>query len=163
MSRKTQGTQLWAILPTLADPLINEVTYLGCVTNVNLGSDKRSSIDDTCLEETESTKSVPGLSSPGETSMGVNADPKSAAQKRLYDLLGDQNAKIKFALGWAGSTVPPTLAVGGNDFVLPTARSFNTFTGWLSDFPFDFASNSIVKSAVTIQRTSRVAWVQESA
>ncbi len=164
MGRKTQGTQLWAILPTIADPLVNEVAYLGCVTSVNLGSDKRTQIDDTCLEEEESTKSVPGLSTPGEASLGINADPKNAAQGRLYELLNNQDADIPFALGWAGSKLAPTMNTAGDGFVqTAVARTFSYWTGWASDFPFDFQGNSIVKSAVTIQRTSRVKWVRESA
>ena len=60
---------------------------------------------------------------------------------------------------WPELGVPPTLAVGGTDFTLPATRTWFTFQGYVSDFPFDFAGNAVVSTAVAIQRSGGSAWV----
>jgi hypothetical protein len=158
MAVKTQGTEVFVILPTVADPLVNEILKISCPTGLNLGSDTRSDIPTTCLDSTESETSTPGLSKPGSASMPIDADPKKAAHVRLK-ALEESGATVNWASGWSDGVAPPTLNVDGVSFVLPTTRSWNTFSGYVSDFPFDIGLNSVVKSAVTIMRTSKVKWI----
>lgn len=56
------------------------------------------------------------------------------------------------------------LAVLGDpeDFVLPPTRTWFLFDGYVADFPFDFAANAAVTSAVSIQRSGGSAWIRKT-
>ena len=60
----------------------------------------------------------------------------------------------------------PTLAGpdsnGEYDFTLPPDRTWFVFVGHVSDFPFDFAANTVVTSTVTIQRSGGSAWIPKA-
>ncbi|MGV8481975.1 phage tail tube protein, partial [Pseudomonas aeruginosa] len=43
------------------------------------------------------------------------------------------------------------------------ARTWFTFEGYVSDFPFDFASNTLVATQATIQRSGAGKWTPKSA
>lgn len=163
MAVKTQGTMVYVIAPTTGDPTVNEVLEIACPTGMQLGSDTRSDIQTTCLSATESETSVAGLSKPGSASMPLDADPAKPSHVRLK-ALEESGAKLLWAVGWADGTGVPTLAVDGINFAtLSTSRSWSIFSGYVSDFPFDIGLNSVVKSAVTIQRTSKVKWIPKTA
>ncbi|MNT93817.1 hypothetical protein D3C72_2353800 [compost metagenome] len=57
----------------------------------------------------------------------------------------------------------PTLNTEGDDFELPTTRTWFVFQGYVADFPFDFAANSVVSTAVSIQRSGGSAWIKKTA
>jgi hypothetical protein len=164
MARKTQGTVLFALLPTVADPTKMEVVRFAKVTTVNLGSDKRSDIDTTDLDQLENTTSVAGLSTSGEAALTINTDPKDPIQLRMYKLF-QSGETVDFALGWGGSQDLPTVNTTFDGFLdpLPTTRTWSLFSGYISDFPFDTQGNAVFKSAVTIKRTTGVTWLPESA
>lgn len=64
----------------------------------------------------------------------------------------------------AGTGAAATSAiVSGDTFDLPDTRTWFTFRGYVSDFPFDFAANAVVSTAATIQRSGGSAWVRKSA
>ena len=44
------------------------------------------------------------------------------------------------------------------EFNVPTDRTWNVFEGYVSGFPFNFALNSVVQSAVSIQRSGEAFW-----
>ena len=64
-------------------------------------------------------------------------------------------------LGWSDgardadgvNTVLPTKSAKGNKFELPNTRTWLKFEGYLADVPFDFATNTVVSSTVSIQRS----------
>src|SRR5690606_681490 len=75
---------------------------------------------------------------------------------------------ITITNGGTGYTSAPTIEFTGGDgddaaataevsdepdFILPDTRTWFLFDGYLSDVPFDFASNAVVSSAATIQRS----------
>ena len=43
-------------------------------------------------------------------------------------------------------------------FNLPTGRTWNVFEGYVAGFPFNFAQNTVVQSAVSIQRSGDSLW-----
>ena len=43
------------------------------------------------------------------------------------------------------------MGASGNEFNLPTTRSWISFDGYISDLPFDFALNAVVSSNISIQ------------
>jgi len=45
------------------------------------------------------------------------------------------------------------------DFVLPQTRTWFTFQGYVSDFPFDFTGNAVVVTQAAIQRSGGSTWI----
>jgi len=145
MAKLTQGTQIYFIDP--ADDSVVEVTG---VTTFNPGGAPADQIDTTSLVSTVK-EFLPGLRTPGQASMEINADPTNASHIRLHELANTGTVPLHWAIGWSDGT-----AAAENDsslFDLPTSRTWFEFDGYVSDFPFDFSTNSVVKSTISIQRT----------
>ena len=155
MSILTQGTQIYFIDSALSSPAIVAVH---CATAFNPGGSPADQIEDTCLEAFERSYK-PGLRTPGAASMTINADPEQPSHVRLFELSQiNPSPTLKWAVGWSDGTAPPTLDVY-DEFVLPTTRTWYTFDGYISDFPFDFALNTVVTTAIAIQRSGGSDWV----
>ena len=60
-----------------------------------------------------------------------------------------------------GASATVSLAAGG-DFDLPPTRTWFTFQGYVADFPFTFAQNTVVASTVSIQRSGGSAWIRKA-
>ena len=167
MSRRTQGTALWVVAPTVANPAIFEMIKIGCPLNFKPGTDSKSKIDDTCLEAEDYKTNVTGLAELGQATFDINADPLNPSHVRLKQW-EENNTELKFILGWAGTkkgsvkTIVPTVESATGEVTLPSGRSWNTTTGTIDSFPFDIDGDSLVKSTITVQRTSKVAWIPET-
>jgi len=150
----SQGSQVYALVPTAANPETFEVLTIACATAFTPGGNPADQIETTCLEET-SRSYMPGLRTPASATLTVNFDPAEPSHVRLFELSQqDPSPTLKWALGWSDGTAAPTVdAVDGDDFDLPGTRTWFTFEGYLSDVPFDFAQNTVVTSAITIQRS----------
>lgn len=160
MSILTQGTQVYALAPTEADPDVLEVLEIECATAFTPGGNPADQIEDTCLEDT--TRSyMRGLRTPGQATLTLNADPRNESHIRLHQLSEDDSiGNIKWAIGWSdGKDIAPTVNTEGDDFETPEGRTWFLFEGYVSDFPFDFAANTVVTTAATIQRSGGSAWV----
>lgn len=157
MSKLAQGTQVYFI-----DPDGDVVTEIICATSFNPGGNPADALDDTCLADgTASTK--PGLRRPGQATLSINADPENASHLRLFELSNaDPSPVLKFAVGWSDGTAAPTGVDSAGDFILPTTRTWYTFDGYVADFPFDFSLNTLVSSAVSIQRSGPAAWTAKA-
>lgn len=163
MSVLTQGTQLFV----LASGAVSEVE---CITAFSPGSSPADQIEDTCLSEKFDRTYKRGLRTPGAASLTLNADPKNTSHVMLYNLSisddeGDQD--LTFAIGWADGTASPTAAAEGasgsvDGLVLPDSRTWFVFKGYVSDFPFDFAANTVVSSSASIQRSGSAVWVPKA-
>ena len=161
MSMLTQGTQVYALVPTELDPTKFEVLNVQCATAFTPGGSPAEQIQDTCLEETNAHSYMRGLRTPGQASLTINADPRNSSHVKLHQISeSDDSTPIKWAIGWSdGVGIPPTVTVGGTDFTLPATRTWFTFQGFVSDFPFDFSANAVVSTEVAIQRSGGSAWV----
>lgn len=163
MAMKTQGSQLYVLLPTEADPLELEVVNISCTGAITLAGSPKDQLEDTCLEETSDRTYMQGLGTPAAATVNLQADPRNASHIRLYQLYQSGDV-VKFALGWSdGKNISPTLNVDGDDFSLPNTRTWNVFQGYVSDFPFDIAQNAMVATAATIQRSGGSVWIKKSA
>ena len=152
MSVLTQGTQIYFI-----DPDTLEVTHIECATAFNPGGQPADQVEDTCLEAFVRTYKK-GLRTPGQASLTINADPQKESHVRLHELSEENTDRIiNFAVGWSDGTAAPTADTNG-DFILPTTRTWFTFDGYVSDFPLDFALNSVVTTAANIQRSGGSTW-----
>lgn len=155
----TQGTEVYVLAPTEADPNQYEVLYVDCPISFDPGADSADQIETTCLNATARTY-MPGLVTPATATLTINADPQSASHVRLYNL---QKVPLKWAIGWSDDTgTPPTVKtpVGDEayDFDLPTSRTWYCFDGFIQTFPFTFETNSIVQSQISIQRSGQATW-----
>lgn len=160
MSTLTQGTEIFVLAPTEADPTVFEVLKVACPTALDPGSESADDIDDTCLDERDTRSIRAGLTSPGEASITINTDPTMASHGRLFDL--KQSKRVLFwAVGWSDGTAVPTADADDEDFVLPTTRTWNLFRGTLATFPFAFETNSVVQSAMTIKRSGPMQWIRK--
>lgn len=163
MAMLSQGTEIYALVPTVANPAMFEVVEVECATAFNPGGNPADQVEVTCLSD-KVRKYLKGLRTPGQASLTINADPRNASHVRLYQLSEDDSIEsVHWVVGWSdGKGIPPTVNVEGDDFVLPTTRTWFLFDGYVSDFPFDFAANAAVTTAATIQRSGGSAWIRKS-
>lgn len=159
MSILSQGTKIYFLDTSGSAP---EVVAIDCATTFNPGGNPADQIEETCLEDT--TRSYqPGLRTPGQAALTINADPTNESHLRLYELSQmDPSPTLKFAVGWSDGTSVPTVDSTGLDMDLPADRTWFVFDGYVSDFPFDFTQNTVVTSAVTIQRSGGSAWIPKT-
>jgi len=155
MAILTQGTQIYFVDP--ADDSVVEVTG---VTTFNPGGAPADQIDITNLVS-QVKEFLPGLRTPGQASLEINADPTNASHVRLHELANTGTTAIHWAVGFSDGTATPTADSVG-DFVLSGTRTWFEFDGYVADFPFDFATNSVVKTTISIQRTGTSTWTRES-
>jgi hypothetical protein len=154
MAILAQGTHVYFIDDSGSD---TDLITVECATTFNPGGAPADQIETTCLEDFE-REYVPGLRTPGQATLGINADPRNVSHLLMHELSEmNPSPTLKWAVGWSDGTAAPTVSAGG-DFVLPTTRTWFTFQGYISDFPFDFTLNTVVTSTVTIQRSGGSAW-----
>lgn len=157
-SIKTQGTKLFFVNP--ADDTIHGVD---CMTSFNPGGAPADQLEDTCMEDTSGVRSYkPGLRTPGQGSLVLNADPTNASHLLLFQLSQGDVKNLQWALGWSDGVAAPTSVDTSGDFILPSSRTWYTFEGYVADFPFDFALNALVTSTVPIQRSGAGVWIKKT-
>ena len=162
MSVLAQGTQIYFIDPGDGDSTGSAgpiVVNVECATSFTPGGNPADQLEDTCLEDSDRAYR-PGLRTPGKATIGINPDPDNASHIRMHEL-SQTTDTLKWAVGWSDGTEAPTLDSTG-DFDLPATRTWFTFEGYIDDFPFDFARNTIVTSTVSIQRSGGSAWVAKT-
>ncbi|KPC56042.1 phage tail protein [Pseudomonas amygdali] len=163
MSILTQGTQVFALVPSASNPAVLEIIEIECATAFSPGGNPADQIEVTCLSD-KVRRYMRGLRTPGQASLTLNADPRNASHVRLHQLSEDDTIEsVSWAVGWADGTAAPTLNTDKDDFELPPARTWFIFDGYVSDFPFDFAANTVVTTAATIQRSGGSAWIRKTA
>lgn len=164
MSVLTQGTQLYVLRK-------GTVSEVECITAFSPGSNPADQIEDTCLSEKFDRTYKRGLRTPGQASATLNADPKNASHVMLYNLSisdDEEDQDLTFAIGWSDGEAEPTAAAddatGAVDgLVLPDSRTWFVFKGYVADFPFDFAANTVVSTSASIQRSGSAVWVPKAA
>lgn len=171
MAVKTQGSQLFGLFPSLTTPGDFEVIQVECMNNFNGGGNPADQIPIECLDKT-SREYLKGMRTPGQATFTVDADPRNESHVRLHEAAESDDPiydSIRWVLGWSDGpinaageqTALPALNTDGDDFELPTARTWFLFDGYVADFPFDLAANSTVKTAVSIQRSGPGRWVRK--
>ena len=145
----TQGTNVW-IMSGDSAPIL---TKMDCITSISLGDDSVSDIDDTCLEETDTKTSQPGLNTPGDGEIVIKTDPLNASHMKLLQL-AENREPVKVYIGWSDGTTTPTLAT--KTVTLPTTRTFSTFNAILRASSPTFEPDSLVEHKVAMKRQSKV-------
>jgi len=127
--------------------LNDSVIVVGCFTSIDGVTNPADQIDVTCLSAADRTF-IAGMNSPGTKTFEINVDPTDASHVRLHELKG---TTLKWAIGWSDAVgTDPTVDSSG-DFVLPTTRTWLDYEGFITDYPFSFAVNSVVKSSISVQ------------
>lgn len=156
MSIFAQGSELYFV-----DPDTKAVVKVECPTGFTPGGAPADQLEDTCIDATTKTFKK-GLRTPGAATINLLADPSKSSHVRLYELYAidtDENLNIQFAIGWSdGKGIAPTADSEGQ-FVFPTTRTWLPFEGYISDFPFDFQTNTLVNTAMTVQRSGLSPWI----
>lgn len=115
MSILSQGTQIYALVPPLTGTGPMTVMEVECATSFDPGGAPAEQIEDTCLKAKERSYKK-GLRTPGQASLGLNADPNNASHIRLHQMSeADGDTTIKWVVGWSdGTDVTPTIAASGS-------------------------------------------------
>lgn len=142
MAIKTQGTVLYAI-----DPADDSVITVGCITSLDGIDTTNEQIETTCLSDLARTY-LSGLATPGTATFDINFDVLDASHNRLH-ALKVAGTTLDWAVGFSDATVAPT--VTASEWTLGSTRSWITFEGFMTNFPFSFAQNSVIQSSVGIQ------------
>ncbi|WP_442968979.1 phage tail tube protein [Pseudomonas sp. PGPR81] len=115
MSILSQGTQIYALVPTSGNPSIFEVMEIECATAFSPGGNPADQIETTCLSETVRSY-MRGLRTPGQATLSLNADPRNASHVRLHQLSEDDSIEsIRWVVGWSdGKGIAPTVGTSGS-------------------------------------------------
>ena len=68
---------------------------------------------------------------------------------------------LEWAIGWSDGTAVADVD-SSYDYDLPTSRTWYRIDGYVKDFPFNFAVNSVVKSTITIRRSGTSSLTEKS-
>jgi hypothetical protein len=114
MSILSQGTQIYALVRSLANPSAFEIMEVECATTFSPGGNPADPIETTCLSQKVRTY-MRGLRTPGQASMTINADPRIDSHIRLHQLSEDDTDEtIHWAVGWSdGTDIAPTVGLPG--------------------------------------------------
>lgn len=147
MAIKTKGTELWLVQE---DSSGVSLIKIGCPTGISGLGGAKSQIEVTCLDSDEQEFEA-GFAQPGAVTVNLDFDPAKISHSELWDL-SESGENRQWVIGLSDGTAPPTVA-SGPVITFPTTRTFVEFSGYVSDLPLDFALNSVVKSAMQIQRS----------
>lgn len=146
MAILTKGTEMWLVK---AGSSGYEVIKIGCPTGISGLGGSRTQIPTTCLDS-EEQEFLGGLASSGPLTVNLDFDPEKISHRELFEMSNGQEL-VKWAIGFSDGTDSPTTDSSG--IVLPATRTFVYFDGYIADFPFDIALDSVVKSAMQVQRS----------
>lgn len=149
MSQNTKGTQLY-MRTTNSNGYT--IVQIGCPTGITGLGGAASQLDDTCLDDLE-MQYQPGMPNPGQMTVNLNFDQTKISHQELWDLFNAQTT-VHWVVGFSdGKDIPPTVNASTGVITYPTTRTYVDFDGYIADLPLDFAINSLVKSAMQVQRS----------
>lgn len=148
MAVTTIGTKAYIIDPEASGG--PEILAIDCAISIDGLGAPREQNDVTCLEDT-ARRFIGGLATPGTVTININADPASPSHIRLHEMYVS-NTRFDLAIGWGDGSSPPSLNSAGDGFEFPADRTFiEALQTYVADFPFNFALNAVVQSAVSFQ------------
>lgn len=147
MAVKTKGTELWL---ARNDSAGYTLVKIGCPTGISGLGGGKSQIETTCLDS-EEQEFMAGFAQPGAVTVNLDFDPAKISHKELWDY-SESGETLKWAIGFSdGASVPTVDSIGVITY--PATRTYVEFSGYVSDLPLDFALNTVIKSAMQIQRS----------
>jgi hypothetical protein len=139
-----QGSNLY-----FADPDTDEIIEVGCVTTLSGLTASRDQNEVTCISDL-ARRFEAGLLTPGAATFSINFDPSDESHIRLHELYRT-GVNLNWALGLADGTTAPTGVDSDGVLVAPTDRTFITFNGYISEYPFDLSIGAKVASNLSVQ------------
>lgn len=138
---KTQGTELY-VLDTTVSPV--EVLKVANVISIDGLGGQASDIDVTNFDDLRFRQFLAGLIDPGTSNANLNYD--KSAESHAFVNANAGGARFRWAIGSSEDPgVPPTVNMGGTDFVLPATRSWFTFSASVNQLQFGFAIDDVIK------------------
>ena len=156
MSMLTQGTQVYALVPTVADPAVFEILNVECATAFNPGGSPAEQIEDTCLDNTTDKTFKPGLGNPGQVTVPFNFIPSHTSHQILFELK-ELGTVLQWMECFSEAQTPPTLD-SNDELVAPAGRTTAEFQAYIADVNIDVATNEIVRGTLLLQRSGAVEW-----
>ena len=147
---KVQGSRWWAFDGT-------KLIRLECLKTFDPGSDSAGKIETTCLDDEETKTYLPGLSDPGDGSMGFDIDTENASHLQIVQWATEKKA-LTIIHGAPGSDSVPTVTAGVLD-TLPTDRTWWRFEASLTTPVWKFDADTLVNCTVTMQRSSATTFI----
>lgn len=147
---RVQGSRWWAFDGTT-------LTQLVCLKTFDPGSDSAGKIETTCLDEEETKTYIPGLSDPGDGSLGFDIDTSNPSHLKIVQWATDKKA-LTIIQGGTDSQSVPTVTSGVLD-TLPTDRTWWRFEASLTTPVWKFDADTLVNCTVTMQRSSATTFI----
>lgn len=149
---RVQGSRFFAFDGT-------EVTRLESLKTIDPGSDSAGKIEITDLDEEESKSYIPGLSDPGDGSLGFDIDSEKPSHKKVVDWATTKKA-LTIMIGAPGSDSIPTVTNG--ELTLPPDRTWWRWDASLTTPVWKFDPDTLVNCTVTMQRKSATKWIPKT-
>jgi hypothetical protein len=140
---KSQGSELY-LLDETGSP--TTVLKIGNLTSVGALGGSASDIDVTNLDSV-AMEFLVGLLDNGAANLGINLDPQNQSHITLDSIKG--GIRYSWALGLSDGTAAPT--DNGSAFVLPTTRTFLTFSASLQQWQYDVQVNDAVRVTTALR------------
>lgn len=148
MSLTTRGTEMWVRLQNSNG---YELLKIDCPTGITGLGGAKGQVDITCLDDQEMQYS-PGMAQAGTLTVNINFDPSDASHVALWDAFSLDDTLL-FVIGLSDGTADPTVNSSTGVVTYPATRTYISFNGYIADLPIDIAINSVVKTAMQIQRS----------
>ncbi|MHA3052599.1 phage tail tube protein [Acinetobacter sp. ANC 4640] len=141
---RVQGSRFFAFDGTT-------VTRLESLKTIDPGSDSASKLETTDLDEEESKSYIPGLSDPGDGSLGFDIDLEKPSHLKILNWATTKE-KLTIMIGAPGSDSIPTVTNG--DLTLPADRTWWRWDASLTTPVWKFDPDTLVNCSITMQRAS---------
>lgn len=150
MAVQTKGSEMWV---RLQDSNGYHLLKIDCPTGITGLGGAKPQVDVTCLDDTE-MRFIAGMANPGTLTVNINFDPSDDSHLALWDSFNAEGQEtLTFVIGFGDGTSDPTVDSGTGVITYPSTRTFINFDGYIADLPIDIAINTVVKSAMQIQRS----------
>lgn len=135
------------------------ITRMGCLKTFDPGSDSTGKMEDTCLDEKDTKSYLPGLSDPGEGSLGFDINLKNPSHIKIINWATEKK-ELQIIVGSSGSEIEPTVEDG--KVLLPATRTWWTFDASLTTPVWKFEADTLVNCTVTMQRKTKTTFTPET-
>lgn len=143
---RVQGSRWWAFDGT-------ELIQLTSLKTFDQGSDSAGKIETTTLDSEETKTYIPGLSNPGDGSLGFDIDTSNPSHLKIVQWATEKKA-LTIIQGGTDSQAVPTVT-GGVLSPLPAGRTWWQFDASFTTPVWKFDADTLVNCTVTMQRSSK--------
>lgn len=143
-----QGSRWWAY-----DKVTASLIRLECLKTFEPGSDSAGKIEITCLDDEDTKSYLPGLTDPGEGSMGFDFDEENASHMQIYTWADAKKELTLIQAAKCDQSIVPTVENG--ELKIPDTRTFWRHEVTLTSPSWKFDADALVNCTVTLQRRAK--------